>query len=215
MADSELSKRILTGMMIGLVIVGAILAGHIPTFALIVLIITGSVMEFLRLQNVKTHSTNVLLPAFLVLAPVIMMMLSSIKENSKGLMHESPWWLAAFAVALMVYFVSQLKSEIPDIESRLQVFGMSLLLFTTACSFDQPKKDLGGLAGRAPEHGLGSMGSELPASCVLIGRLVRHRFARGDLWHTRRSPSERREEERWCEGFGQYPAGTWGYLGQI
>ncbi|HLF62408.1 MAG TPA: phosphatidate cytidylyltransferase [Saprospiraceae bacterium] len=130
MATSELRQRVITGLAIGLVIIGATLTGIIPTFILIVLIIMGSILEFYRLQLTRMRNANILIPSLISITPLLAMMMISVQQSAMISAQLRGWWLTLLAISLMLYFITQLKSELQDIENRLMIFSTSILLFT-------------------------------------------------------------------------------------
>lgn len=130
MAANELRQRVITGAFIGLVIIGTTLAGILSTFVLIVLIVAGSTLEFYRLQQPRTGNAPILIPSLIGIAPLLIMMMISVQQNAELSVHLRGFWLTLLAISLMLYFITQLKSDIQYIESRVLVFSGSILLFT-------------------------------------------------------------------------------------
>ena len=130
MPDKELRLRVITAVGIGAVIIGATLGGVLTSYVLLIIIITGSSIEFFRMQKPLHGNQNINVPVFLSTAPVVTGIIAAILDKNGLDLTWSEWIVASCIIAFGLYFFTQMRTEVVRLERRLFMFSTSLILFT-------------------------------------------------------------------------------------
>jgi phosphatidate cytidylyltransferase len=134
MADRELQRRVITGLAIGVVIVSCTLGGVISSLLLILTIVAGSCIEFFRMQKPRMGNANIFVSSSLCLTPLLVILLLVFIDPWPSARHSSVF-IASLAIVLILFFLTQIKTGIAMIGSRLSGFSLSLFLFTLPVFF--------------------------------------------------------------------------------
>lgn len=135
MPRSELQQRVLTGLVIGLVIICAALGGSISSVLLILVIAFGSSMEYFRIQSPYTGFHDQVEPSILVTLPVIV--LTGWVVHLRGAIPTDMIHIATMLllVAFGVFFILQLRTEAEQIRYRIQIFAGAGIWISLPCVF--------------------------------------------------------------------------------
>lgn len=124
---SELSQRIITGIVIGGVIIGCTLAGRIPAYLLIAIVIVGSCFEFFRM----TYGLSTKMPWADMLATLLLFGTAAGTLLQLPFSDPGDWQMLAIATALiaMLYFIFRINEPPEGIIPGLKNLATAIILF--------------------------------------------------------------------------------------
>lgn len=126
----ELTKRVITGMILGAVVIGTTFAGTGPALVLIVLIVAGAAWEFFRIQSEKPVKSRFLLPYLFCLLPFLLYTGQIFIEEAVYLFEDPLSLFGMAGLAGMVVFLYLRKSDLSLTVRHLGMFALSILFFT-------------------------------------------------------------------------------------
>jgi phosphatidate cytidylyltransferase len=128
--DAELRLRVITGILLGLVVIAATTTGLIPAVSLVTVIVLVSSLEFFQMQRNRNGNQNAFVPALLCVLPVLLLVYNVIRPASIDFFQSPVWIIVVIALSFMCYFLTRIKSGIAVLEHSLFSFGLSTILFT-------------------------------------------------------------------------------------
>lgn len=128
--DAELRLRVITGMILGLVVIAATVTGLLPAVSLVMVIVMVSSLEFFQMQKTRNGNQIAFVPAVLSVVPVLLVILSLLKSTANDFFQSPAWVIVVIALSFMCYFVMCIKTGIETLEHSMFCFGLSAILFT-------------------------------------------------------------------------------------
>ena len=129
MADSQFRLRAITGLTLAAVVIAMTLGGQVSSAILILLLVTGSTYEFLRMRRRNGDLFGLVACLALIVIPVALYATSCITDSSLDTLN-SPLFLVGFiALSATALFLLRLRTGVDGLTHHLGTYSLSVVLF--------------------------------------------------------------------------------------